>query len=150
MTLISAWKDSLRVLTLQGLKELALATWYTIKEVFWALWTPWFIALVLIAYAIELAKIPYIDSFFFDPLFLTIIFFAALPTAQIKDFNYFVNHFRKYGWVLLKLMFLVDLVFFIFGLITAGFVRGKKIGLLLALEAGSITDVKSTIIMLWG
>lgn len=134
MTLIEAWKDSLRVLIPERLENLVIETWHAMREVFWVLWTPWFFALMLISYAVELAGVPYIDLFFYS-LFLAIIFLAALPSSQVKDFNYFVTYLSKYSWAFLKLMLLfflillMSILFIIIGLMAIGFTK-EKLGLL--------------------
>jgi hypothetical protein len=139
MTLIESWKDSLRVLTPQGLKELGIATWGTIKEVFRALGKPRMLlflgillgAFFLLAYFIDnnvdqVERIYYKLGRIYGGILVILVFLAALPTPQIKDLTYFANYFKKYIWGIFKLLALI---------ITAGvLVVGAVIGIALFIE----------------
>jgi hypothetical protein len=143
MTLIEAWKDSLRMLTPERLENLVMETWLTMQAVWWALWTPWFIILVFVAYAVTFAKLPLV-SIFFDTLLLSFIFLAALPVPRIKDFDYFMSYLGKCWWgfskfmLLFLMLFVASIVFMIFGLMVAGFTE-KVLGLIK--DATYISDI---------
>jgi hypothetical protein len=106
MTLIESWKDSLRVLTPHGLKELAIATWNTIKEVCTVLYTKWFIILAAVFCIVALILRSFETVEVFGTLLIPLIFLAVLPVSQVKNFKYFLKSLGKYSWGLLKLMML--------------------------------------------
>ncbi len=123
MTLTEAWKDSLQLLKLQGLKELAVSTWHTIKEVFRILYARWFMILVSIFCVVGIITEQFYGTVeLFGGLFIPLVFLAALPVSQVKDFKYFVKYLGKYSWGLFKLMMLVFMLgaLILLGLIATG------------------------------
>lgn len=114
MILLESWKDSLQLLKPQSLKELAVATWQTMKEVFRALCAPWFLILVVITFIIgSLSGQPYRVGNAFGGLLLTIAFVAALPVPQVKNFRYFMTYLGRYYWGSIKFMALVIILGFV-------------------------------------
>lgn len=107
MTLIESWKDSLRVLTPQGLKELGIATWETIKEIFRSLGKLWFllVSICFIAVAVLVAT-PYRAGRYYGGFLMISALLAALPIARTKDAKYFFDYWMKYCWGMLKLLML--------------------------------------------
>lgn len=108
MTLLESWKDSLQLLRLQSLKELAAASWQTMKDVFRALCAPWFLILVIVVFLIgSLSGQPYRVGRAFGGFLLTIAFVAALPVSQVKNFKYFLTYLGRYYWGSIKFMVLL-------------------------------------------
>jgi hypothetical protein len=145
MTLIGSWKDSLRVLTPQGLKELGIATWNTIKEVCTILYAKWFIIVAAVFCIVALILRSFEAVEVFGNLLIPLIFLAALPVFQVKNFQYFVKYLGKYSWGLLKLIMLILVsiiviaLILLIGIILTGFL-GKISTLLTANSYNSVAS----------